>query len=116
MFRSHGTSLCFNATSKVQKLSAEQIEQILAMTEPGQLDLVLRKRLNESMRRRFESAEGPPLHSPTLNPKPETPKIPRLCGRTGTRTVGEMEGDQGSGWEAHALYATQKVHAHNASH
>ena len=69
-----------------------------------------------SMRRRFECAEGPPLHSPTLNPKPETPKIPRHCGRTETRTVGEMEGNQGSGWEAHALYATQKVHAHNASH
>ena len=49
---------------KVQKLSLAKIEEILAMTEPGELDLPTRKRLNEAMRRRFETAEGPAPHKP----------------------------------------------------
>ena len=64
---------------KVQKLTPEQIEQILNMTEPGELELGMRKRLNEAMRRRFESGEGLPPHSPVLIPKdPEARSVPGL--------------------------------------
>ena len=43
---------------QVRKLSDDEIRAIMQMTHPGELDLGTRKRLNESMRRRFESPEG----------------------------------------------------------
>ena len=91
---------------KVRSLSNEQIEQILAMTEPGQLDLKTRKRLNEAMRRRFESAEGVPLYTqPNYNAYPERPRH-SICARTQTGSSRKMESDQGSDRKVQALYHT----------